>query len=213
MDRRKLGDIDARILLYAEMNRQGSDPSFLFELLEQIIERREWETLTDENGEPLGSFQRLVEEPMPVGIGQSLDKLRALLRIEHRYENQNPKWRERMIRLKRAIEAEVPELQEHGTNRYTDSRGSNTTSKSNGRGKEYIIGRLKRDRPDLAERVLTGEMSASVAAVEAGFRKRPVTFFPSDVEGTAKKLLHEMETEAVEALIDLLLEGLEPSNE
>ena len=32
---------------------------------------------------------------------------------------------------------------------------------------------LKRDRPDLLKRVVSGELSANAAAVEAGFRKRP----------------------------------------
>ena len=40
----------------------------------------------------------------------------------------------------------------------------------------YIHKRLKRDRPDLLERVVSGELSANAAAVEAGFRKRPSAF-------------------------------------
>ena len=35
-----------------------------------------------------------------------------------------------------------------------------------------MLKRLKRDRPDLAERVVAGEMSAHAAAIEAGFRKK-----------------------------------------
>jgi hypothetical protein len=31
------------------------------------------------------------------------------------------------------------------------------------------LARLKRDRPDLAERVIIGEMSANAAAIKAGF--------------------------------------------
>jgi hypothetical protein len=37
--------------------------------------------------------------------------------------------------------------------------------------RSYTVARLKRDRPDLAERVIAGELSANAAAVEAGFRK------------------------------------------
>jgi hypothetical protein len=46
--------------------------------------------------------------------------------------------------------------------------GSDTTRL--GRGATYILRRLKRDRPDLAERVIVGEKSANAAAIEAGFR-------------------------------------------
>ena len=45
-----------------------------------------------------------------------------------------------------------------------------------GRGVTYTLRRLKRDRPDLLERVVSGELSANAAAVEAGFRKRPSAF-------------------------------------
>ena len=36
--------------------------------------------------------------------------------------------------------------------------------------------RLKRDHPELAERVVNGELSANAAAIQAGFRKRPTGF-------------------------------------
>jgi len=36
------------------------------------------------------------------------------------------------------------------------------------------LARLKRDRPDLAVRVISGELSANAAAIEAGFRSRTV---------------------------------------
>jgi hypothetical protein len=39
----------------------------------------------------------------------------------------------------------------------------------------YILRRLKRDRPELAEKVISGEMKAHAAAIEAGFRKRTVS--------------------------------------
>lgn len=44
------------------------------------------------------------------------------------------------------------------------------------------LARLKRDRPDLAERVIAGELSANRAAVEAGFRARMMQI-PATVEG------------------------------
>lgn len=36
------------------------------------------------------------------------------------------------------------------------------------------VARLKRDRPDLAERVVRGELSANAAAIQAGFREKQV---------------------------------------
>ena len=62
----------------------------------------------------------------------------------------------------------ITPLPSHGGARI---RGSNTAS--DGRGVTYILRRLKRDRPDLLKRFVSGEMSANAAAVAAGFRKRP----------------------------------------
>jgi hypothetical protein len=43
-----------------------------------------------------------------------------------------------------------------------------------GRGRNYDLARLDRDRPDLAARVRAKKMSANAAAIEAGFRKPPL---------------------------------------
>ena len=44
-----------------------------------------------------------------------------------------------------------------------------------GNSKAYTVSRLKRDRPDLFEKVVAGELSANKAAIEAGFRRKPTT--------------------------------------
>jgi len=49
-------------------------------------------------------------------------------------------------------------------------KGSNTTIVSK-RGATYTLARLRRDRPDLAQRVTAGELTAHAAAILAGFRK------------------------------------------
>jgi hypothetical protein len=55
-----------------------------------------------------------------------------------------------------------------------ENEGDNVTSVSDrGNSATYTIRRLKRDRPDLADRVVAGEMSANAAAIEAGFRRKP----------------------------------------
>ena len=50
-------------------------------------------------------------------------------------------------------------------------RGSGPAARD--RGVTYTLRRLKRDRPDLLDRVAAGELSANAAAVAAGFRKVP----------------------------------------
>jgi uncharacterized protein (UPF0128 family) len=38
-------------------------------------------------------------------------------------------------------------------------------------GQNYIIARLKRDNPEMAQKVLSGELSAHQASIKAGIRK------------------------------------------
>jgi hypothetical protein len=47
-----------------------------------------------------------------------------------------------------------------------------------GTSRAYTLDRLKRERPDLFERVKAKELSANAAAIEAGFRKKSVRRCP-----------------------------------
>jgi hypothetical protein len=48
-----------------------------------------------------------------------------------------------------------------------------------GTSRAYVLARLKGDRPDLAQRVIDGELSANAAAIEAGIRKKQVRRCPN----------------------------------
>ena len=69
-----------------------------------------------------------------------------------------------------------PEAAGHGGDRRPE-QGDNVTLKNGDRGnsESYTVRRLKRDRPELAEKVIEGEMSANAAAIEAGFRTKTVS--------------------------------------
>lgn len=96
----------------------------------------------------------IVAKPM-AGCGWSPDKVEALIRSDTKVL---ALWRDAVTPIK-------------GTNQHSD----NITTQDDGRGtsRSYTVSRLKRERPDLFERVATGEMSANAAAIEAGFRKLP----------------------------------------
>ena len=47
---------------------------------------------------------------------------------------------------------------------FRENQGSNTTLKTD-RGADYTIARLKRDDPELAKRVVNGELSPNAAAI------------------------------------------------
>jgi hypothetical protein len=66
--------------------------------------------------------------------------------------------------VRQLLDAEVPPLGTHGG----DRQGNNITLKTRGDDPTYALQRLKRDRPDIADKVVRGELSANAAAIEAG---------------------------------------------
>jgi hypothetical protein len=54
----------------------------------------------------------------------------------------------------------------------------NEVTPAKGNSRAYTLDRLKRARRDLFDQVCAGELSANAAAIEAGFRKKPVKRCP-----------------------------------
>jgi hypothetical protein len=64
-------------------------------------------------------------------------------------------------------------------------KSSDTVTGLRGMAEAYTLARLKRDHAELAKRVVSGELSANAAAIEAGFRARTVQIRVT-VEGVAR---------------------------
>lgn len=58
-----------------------------------------------------------------------------------------------------------------------------------GTNTSYIVRRLKRDHPELYQQVIDGTLKPSVAAVQAGFRRKVVQVRADDVQKAVNKLL------------------------
>lgn len=201
------GENDYRNMLITELRRTGGDPSQLFEILEAIVEARAWEFLTDTNGEPVGTLRRLVAEPPPVGAGMPAEKVLRLLEVEHRYEHANKDWQDRMAALRDAVRRELgaEPLAKHGGDRRSENNQvRNTNLKTQTDTSSYKLARLQRDRPDLAEKVLDGELSAHAAAVEAGFANPKVAINPRNLESAANTICRKLDRDEVLELIDWL---------
>ena len=67
-------------------------------------------------------------------------------------------------------------------NQYVD--GVRITNSTKTDDATYALRRLKRDRPDLADEVIAGRISAHAAAVQAGFRRQTWNA-PADPEALA----------------------------
>lgn len=66
---------------------------------------------------------------------------------------------------------------------------SNTTSDGTNPDAVYVVSRLKRDDPDLAEQVVEGRISPHAAAVKAGIRKPRATYRTDDPVLAVKAIL------------------------
>lgn len=76
--------------------------------------------------------------------------------------------------VRRMLTEEAAPLAKPGEIGNGRSRSDNITPTQRGTGAEYLLRRLKRDRPDLVHRVAVGEIrSARAAAIEAGIVKVP----------------------------------------
>jgi hypothetical protein len=84
----------------------------------------------------------------------------------------------------------------------------NITGRPTGNSKDATIRRLRKDHPELLEKVTSGEISANAGAILAGFRKPTVQLqVGSDVNAVADKIRHHFGDEFSNQLAQALLKG------
>lgn len=142
-------------------------------------------------------FERFVQTEPPNGLGQSIEKLKSICEAA--------KVPESRIAVQLLMEQEQV-LRQHGGNRQP-VQGDNVTLTASMRGNsaDYTLRRLKRDRPDLAAKVISGELSTNRAAVMAGFRKETIQLTRDPIKA-ASKLVEEMGIEAATKLAQSIFE-------
>lgn len=160
-------------------------------ILKRVIERRLWAERCDRNGKPFANFEAFVTHILWQGLESSIDDLRIFCR-------KHPD----VLKL---VNGEVQPVAAHGGDRTSAAKqGDNITLKqSRGTNPTYALKRLKRDRPDLAARVVAGELTPNAAAIEAGFRKRAFSV-PDDPEAAADALVRRFGKGGIASLIAAL---------
>jgi hypothetical protein len=117
----------------------------------------------------------------------------------HRWEGSDPKIAERMTTLRKRVAALVPgTAAEHGE--VGRGRVRERITHSNGDTAGRAVRRLNRDRPDLAAKVASGELSANAAAVEAGHRPRRFSIAEGDASRAARSLRQHFTAEPGEVV-------------
>lgn len=100
----------------------------------------------------------------------------------------------------RIKEARLPRHGEIGHGRRLD----NINSTQGGTSETYIVRRLKRDRPDLAQQVLDGTTSARAAGIKAGFVKPYISVRADNPQRLADALRRRLSPEDLATLVRLL---------
>jgi len=101
-------------------------------------------------------------------------------------------------------------LAEHGGDRKTlQHQGNNITLMLRGTSADYLTARIARDRPDILERMKTGEFSSvRQAGIEAGFIKKTVQLHTTP-EAFARAAEKHLTRDQIEHLIGALVAQLE----
>jgi hypothetical protein len=186
------------------LHRDGASPAGALELLASITEDRTWERLADAKGRSFkGRFRDFVETRSPFGLGYDPDQLPKVLALQHPHESV-PDIAYRMAAMREQVRtlllAEIPITPAHGEIGRGRDRESATHSKK--RDAAAITARLKRDDPELAEKVVSGEVTPNAAAREKGWRKPRIVL--STPERVAASLRKWMPREALSRLAELL---------
>jgi hypothetical protein len=156
-------------------------------LISKIIREKVWERRIH-NGHliELPNLRALITEPFPRGWSEQPDKIEAIIKSDIE-----------SLALFREAMVEGPGKRSKDRDYITDIV-SNIPPVDHGNSKAYTVSRLKRDRPDLFERVVAGELSANRAAIEAGFRKVPTTL--EQIKSMWSKATPEERTEFIQYL-------------
>ena len=195
------------------LRQAGGDPSSILELLATIVRRKDWLQMDDGHGRPMGMLAYFRQ------LGWSRDDLSQFVeRAKHRHElppKVRPDVQEEMRSLRIALKDLLnPALKQTGGQEgnqnaaqkepaacpRNDVDSINIVLAEGGTSSSYIIRRLRRDSPELAEKVILGQLTPNAAAIQAGFRIRTLTV-PAHPQRAARILVKHLTPADVKALI------------
>jgi hypothetical protein len=181
-----MSDDDVELLQQLIMHGGTQALSLVPAALRKVIRERQWRDRQDRNGKPFTSFEAFVTGKLWQGLETSIDDLRVHCR--------------KAPDVLKLILAEMDPGREHRrpTKQEETDKGDNVTFNQRGNSATYTLKRLKRDRPDLFQQAIGGQLSVNQAALEAGFRKKPP---PLDELRRAWKRASEAERAAFKAEI------------
>lgn len=211
MSKRATVDFPDEYLQWRRLRRtveaSGGDPFGVFVELSKVLEGNPplWQTLKRDDGAHFETFTEFVQD-YSKGLGMSTDELKKLLAVKGRTEARghltvNPGLFEKVRKsVEKLLKLDVAASADHGANQHTpEDYGNHTASQHSEVG---TLRRLKRDHPHVAQRVIAGELSATAAAREVGYRTPVVRL--GKVETVAKRIRDHYTPEEIAQLKEML---------
>lgn len=127
--------------------------------IKAIRETGAYRHMQDEQGRPFLLWEVYCTTRQPIGLGYSPDEIDAILS-----ERQSAA----------AIDAKDEASQRPRGRPQKNVDNIHIYERPAGTSAQQALRRLRKDRPDLHARVVSGQLSANAAMIEAGFRKRPI---------------------------------------
>jgi hypothetical protein len=157
------------------LSRGGGALEALPTVIRRILEDGVWRSLPDKNGECFPDFPSFVEYPLWWGLETKYSRLVEFCKGD----------RECHALLLEAM----PAAGKRGRPaKDAAEKPDNVRNSEYGNSASHTLRRLKRDHPDLAERVIAGDISAHAAAIRAGFRKPSITLQPNNATRAAERI-------------------------
>ena len=157
-----------------------------------VMKKGSWHAFKNEFQEEVrpADYKAFIESQYPEGVGISFDILEKLIKDDPE-----------------ALSIHTHEkTAKHGGDHMSEeykSKSYNINLATKGTSKEYGLRKLRKDREDLHERVIQGELSVNKAMIEAGYRKKKVRV-NIDSGAVVKMILKNFSKEDITDIIGML---------
>lgn len=179
--------------LEAAIRYGGSGLADVPDLVVEVIDGKLWRQFRSPKGdEDNPTFEAFVAAPNPGGLGATVEMLKALC---HRR-------RDVLDKIDSAVQGE------HGGDRRSEDFNVDNihVERPSGTSESVAVRRLRKQRPDLHAKYLTGELTAHAAAIQAGFRPKTFTVRDDDPAAIARTLRRQLKPDVLAAVTQLLSE-------
>ncbi len=193
MDDAKLLEADGVVMvLRSSILTGGHSLEFIPDAVARLIRENLWQERIDSHTrsvERFATFDEFVETKPSRGLGTTVRRLQQLCQDRPDVLDLIDQARQRP----------------NGINQYSEGFDNVQTLAPTGNSTDAALRRLRKDRPDLHQRVINKELSAHAAMIEAGFRKKTFTL-PEEPRAAARALYHHYNCNDFQVLLTALHE-------